>query len=153
LVQIMGEVVHELEFLIQVLVALLSRRHQQGGNTYFVKISLQVAPIAVGHFKAEAADYRLGLQPRIQRPTTLGWHCCIAGIKEIAIQLEGLVIQFKGGGAGVLQADDVGILCLQPTEQTALDCSMNTIHVHTDDPHKWPQKSRACMIPELVSNK
>jgi hypothetical protein len=35
---------------------------------------------------------------------------------------------------------------LQPTEQTTLDCSLNTINVHTDDPHKWPQKSRACMI-------
>ncbi len=73
----------------------------------------------------------------------------IAGIKEVAIQLEGWVVQFKGGGAGVLQADNVGILGLQPTEQTSLDCGLNTIDVHTNDPHKWPQKSRACMIPEV----
>jgi hypothetical protein len=44
---------------------------------------------------------RLGLQPRIQSHATLGGHFGIAGIKEVAIQLEGWVVQFKGGGAGM----------------------------------------------------
>ena len=71
--------------------------------------------------------------------------------KEVAIQLEGGVVHLENGGAGILQADHVGILGLQPGEQPALDCSLNTIHVHTDDPHKWPPKTHACMIPELTS--
>ncbi|MNV67556.1 hypothetical protein D3C71_1603600 [compost metagenome] len=146
LVQVLAEVVHELELLVQVLIAVHPRRKQQGGNTDFVEICLQVAPVAVGRLETETADDSLRLQPRIQSHAALGRDFSIAGIKEVAIQLEGWVIQFKGGGTGVLQADDVGILCLQPTEQTTLDCSLNTIDVHTDDPHKWPQKSRACMI-------
>ena len=79
----------------------------------------------------------------------MGWHLRVAGIKEIAIELESWVVEFKGRGAGILKADDVGILGLQPAEQTTLGRSLNAIYVHTDDPHKWPQKSRACMIPEL----
>ncbi|MNI75770.1 hypothetical protein D3C73_1319520 [compost metagenome] len=79
----------------------------------------------------------------------MGGYLRVAGIKEIAIELESWVIEFKGRGAGILKADDVGILGLQPAEQTTLGRSLNAIYVHTDDPHKWPQKSRACMIPEL----
>src|SRR5690606_22348625 len=151
LVQIMGEVVHELEFLIQALVTVPSAWQQQGGDTYLVEIGLQVAPVAIGHLEAEAADHRLGLQSRVERHATLAGHFTVACIEEITIQLEGLVVHFKGGGTGVLQADHVGILGLQPTEQTSLGRSLNTIHVHTDDPHKWPPKTRACMIPELTS--
>ena len=62
-VEVMGEVVHKLELLVQALVAMLPGWQQHAGNTDFVEIGLQVAPVAVGHFKAQTTDYRLGLQP------------------------------------------------------------------------------------------
>ncbi|GBH06755.1 hypothetical protein KPSA1_00086 [Pseudomonas syringae pv. actinidiae] len=63
---------------------------------------MQVTPVAVGCLETQATDDRLGLQPRIKRHTTLGWNFGFAGIEKVAIQLKSWIIQFKGGGAGVL---------------------------------------------------
>ncbi|MNN28971.1 hypothetical protein D3C81_1425540 [compost metagenome] len=110
---------------------------------------MQVAPVTIGRFETQPAYDGLGLQTAIECDATLTGYFGVAGVQEVTVQLVGRVIQIESGGAGILQADHVGILCLQPTEQPPLGRSLNTIHVHTDDPHKWPPKSRVCMIPEL----
>lgn len=51
LAQVMGEVVHELEFLVQALVSALPGRQQQGGDTHLVEVGLQVAPVTIGRFE------------------------------------------------------------------------------------------------------
>jgi len=136
--------------VVQALVAALTGRQQQGGDAHLVEIGLQITSVTVGHLEAEAVDHRLGLQARVKRHATLGRHFGIGRIEKVAIQLIGRIVQFEGGDSCILQADHVGILGLQPAEQTSLDCGLNTIHVHTDDPHKWPPKTPACMIPELI---
>ena len=135
-VQIAGEVVDELELLVEALVAALARRQQYSGDADLVEVGLQVAPVTIGHLEAEAVDHRLRLQARIQRDAALLGNFAIGSVKEVAIQLESRVVQLDGGGAGILQADHVGILGLQPAEQATLDRPLNAIHVDTDDPHK-----------------
>ncbi|MNC41763.1 hypothetical protein D3C75_905420 [compost metagenome] len=62
--------------------------------------------------------------------------------------MPGRVFHVVARGAGVLQADHVGVLTLQPAEQAAFHCGLHTVHVDTDNPHKWPLKKPVCMIPE-----
>src|SRR5690606_26183723 len=150
LVQVAGKVLHELEFLVQVFIAILAGWQEQAGNTHLVEIGLQITPIAIGCFKTETADDGLGLLAGINRHAALAGHFGLARVQEITIQLKRRVIQFESGSARVLQADHVGILGLQPAEKTSLGCCLNAIHVHIDDPHKWPQKSRVGVIRSII---
>ena len=149
LVQVVGEVFHELELLVQVGIAVAAGWQQQRADAELVEVGLHEAAVTVGRFKAQPHDDCLGRRAGVDRNAALGRGFGFEAVLPVAIQPVRVLLQFGGGDADVLQTDDIGILGAQPVKQATLGGGLYSVDVETDDSHAWSPKKPACMIPEL----
>src|SRR5690554_4587259 len=148
LLQVGGEVVHELELLVQARIAITSGGQQQVVDADLVEVGLDIAAIAVGQFKAQTHDDGLGRGAGIDGHTALTGYFGLEAILPVAVQPVRILFQFRGGYPDVLQTDDIRVLRAQPVKQTTGRCGLYTVDIQTDDSHTWLPQNRACMIPE-----
>src|SRR5690606_23817296 len=147
--QVGGEVIHELEFLVQTGIPVPARRQQQATDADLVEIRLDITPVTIGQLEAEPHDDRLGCGLGINGYAALAGHFRFEAILPVAFKPIGVLFQLGSGDAYVLKADDVRILRAQPVKQTPGRSGLDTVDIKTDYSHTWLPQIRACMIPEL----